>query len=147
MRPHPFLFKSGEWLGEGRICFNQELEKLRFTMKWTIQVDNDLAPINCLQEIHIEGMSEVMKNAFSIKRDGAKGIEVALENETIGAFSGEGFLDEDKIAWEFCRLDRGLTGFELYERHMDKYGLHGEYAFSDLRIGIEGEIWEKGGAA
>ena len=62
---HSFMFSPGRWLGEGKICLNMVEEELFFFTRWNIGLEED-GCIECVQEIQVKGLSEVMINHFRI---------------------------------------------------------------------------------
>lgn len=146
MNDHHFIFTPGCWLGEGKIRLNLAEEELTFYMRWNIEEAEEFYPIECVQEIQVVGLSEIMHNEFSVLKSGQGSIDIELENQAVGAIYGLGLVDNEKISWEFDNFQLGFAGFELYQKLAhDQYRLHAEYASSDqFRTVIEGRIWKQG---
>ncbi|MCK4934971.1 MAG: hypothetical protein KAR79_05230 [Simkaniaceae bacterium] len=145
IKKHAFIFKPGVWLGEGKIKLSMVQEKLSFHTKWKIMPQDDTGYIECLQEIHISGISDVMINQFILYDILQKDFCIELENQTMGKVVGKGLLNPQRIAWEFRLGHLGFEGFECYELQEDEtYLMHAEYATNDdFRTEIHGKIWKK----
>lgn len=141
---HPFIFKPGTWLGEGKITLSTMEEDLPFFTRWEVFAADNKGRIKSLQEIEISGLSEVMQNQFIFYDITSKGFAIELENQSLGKVVGKGMISDKLIGWEF-RLDHlGFEGFEFYEKSdtPDIYLMHAEYATNDdFRTVIHGKIW------
>lgn len=145
-KQHPFLFKPGSWLGEGKITLSMMDEKLPFYTRWMIPSVNDRGIIACIQEIQIAGLSEIMHNQFAFYDISRRNFAIKLENQSIGKVEGKGIINPELIGWEFRLGHLGFEGFEFYEAgpEPDTYLLHAEYATTDdFRTVIHGRIWNK----
>jgi hypothetical protein len=143
MKPHQFIFQSGNWIGEGRVTFSASPDLIRFYTKWVIN-PADTKGIVCIQEVEMQGTEPHMVNSFVFLNITDSSFEVELENQLMGKVKGKGIIDEKTIAWEF-HGHGGLEGFEVYtlEENGD-YMLHAEYASTDqFRTIIDGRIWKK----
>ncbi|MBS0620649.1 MAG: hypothetical protein JSS61_04225 [Verrucomicrobia bacterium] len=140
---HPFLLKPGAWIGQGNIQLNMVAEELAFFTRWTIGVPDSEGKIECLQEIQIKGLSDVMHNKFTIYNHVNGEFAIDLENEALGRIVGKGLISDKVIAWEFRAEDIGFEGFELYEiQDPSTYQMRAEYATSDqYRTLIQGKVW------
>lgn len=145
MADHPFILLPQEWLGEGKIQLSMIDEPLNFHTRWLSTKKNSTGLIECLQEIQIKGISDVMHNQFSIYDINSNQFTIELENLALGKVIGKGIIKEKLIAWEFRTGELGFEGFELYEQQGDgSYLMSAEYATSDqLRTLIQGKIWQK----
>ena len=135
----------GCWLGEGKIRLNMAEDEMSFFMRWNIAPSDGLEPIECVQEIQVVGLSEIMHNEFAFFLQTGGAIDVELDNQTLGIIGGNGFIDPQKIAWEFERPDVGFSGYEFYQKYENDYLMHAEYATVDnFRTQIRGRIWKQG---
>lgn len=145
-KQHPFIFKPGAWLGEGKITLSMMEEELPFYTRWSIPPANDKGLIACIQELQIAGLSDMMNNQFSFYDIASKDFVIELENQTIGKVVGKGLIKPNLIGWEFRLGHLGFEGFEFYETcdEPDTYLLHAEYSTSDdFRTVIHGKVWKK----
>jgi hypothetical protein len=142
---HQFLMSPSSWLGQGKIQLNMVSEELAFFTRWNISnVDGD-GRIECLQEIQVKGLSDIMHNEFYIYNLANGEFTIDLENQALGKITGTGLVNEKMIAWEFRIEDIGFEGFELYEKQDDNnYLMRAEYATSDqFRTLIQGRVWKQ----
>ena len=142
---HLFLLSPGSWLGQGHIQLNMVAEELAFVTKWNIgQPDSD-GRIECIQEIQIKGLSDIMHNQFNIFDLNCGEFQIQLENDALGKIDGKGLINEKVIAWEFRIDEMGFEGFELYEKQDEQnYLMRAEYATADqLRTLIQGKLWKQ----
>jgi len=144
MEGHLFLIKPLAWLGEGRIKLNMVDEELSFFTRWSIGPCNEIGEIECLQEIQVKGMTDIMHNQFIIRDIGSNTFTIDLENQAMGKIQGKGIIGEKVIAWEFRIKELGFEGFEFYERQPDdSYLMRAEYATTDqFRTVINGKVWQ-----
>jgi hypothetical protein len=143
---HQFLFTSSLWLGQGKIQLNMISEELAFFTRWNAQNADGTGRIECLQEIQVKGLSDVMCNEFLIYNLNASGeFSIDLENQALGRVTGTGLINEKVIAWEFRIEEIGFEGFELYEKQDENnYLIRAEYATSDqFRTLIQGRLWKQ----
>lgn len=145
MKQHQFLLKAGTWLGQGNIQLNMVSEELGFFTRWNVSNIDGEGKIECVQEIQVKGLSEVMHNAFLIRNFNEGEFAVDLENQALGKISGKGLISDKVIAWEFRVPEIGFEGFELYEIQEDQtYLMRAEYASSDqFRTLIQGRVWQQ----
>jgi len=143
MANHPFIFNSGNWLGEGKITLNMVEEELFFNTNWAVQSKDFAGKVACAQDIQIQGLSENMRNELTFYNFGAKEFLVDMENQNVGRIVGTGIYDDKTIAWEFRDNDMSFEGFETYALQSDgSYLMRGEYVTSDqFRTQIEARIW------
>lgn len=120
-------------------------EELPFYTKWKISPQDDTGYIECIQEIQISGLSDIMINQFVFYDILQKDFCIELENQTLGKVVGKGMLNPNRLAWEFRLGHLGFEGFEFYEATEDgSYKMHAEYAtVDDFRTEIHGKIWKK----
>ena len=145
MIQHQFLLTPTNWLGQGKIQLNMVSEELAFFTRWNASnVDGD-GRIECLQEIQVKGLSDVMHNEFFIYNMANGEFTIDLENQALGRVTGNGLITDKVIAWEFRVEEIGFEGFELYEKQDDKnYLMRAEYATSDqFRTLIQGRVWQQ----
>lgn len=144
MEEHLFLIKPLAWLGEGRIKLNMVDEELTFFTRWNIGPCNEIGEIECLQEIQVKGMTDIMHNQFIIRNMSANNFSIDLENQAMGKIQGKGIIGEKVIAWEFRIKELGFEGFEFYEKQPDNsYLMRAEYATTDqFRTVINGKVWQ-----
>jgi hypothetical protein len=145
MTQHQFLLTPATWLGQGKIQLNMVAEELNFVTRWVIgKVDSD-GRIECVQEIQVKGLSDVMNNQFLIHNLTGGEFSIDLENQALGRITGKGLINEKLIAWEFRIKDIGFEGFEFYEKQDDKnYLMRAEYATEDhFRTLIQGHLWQQ----
>jgi len=142
---HPFLLTPSSWLGQGRIQLNMVDEELSFVTKWNVGNCDSEGRIECIQEIQIKGLSDVMHNQFNIFDVNCGEFQIQLENDALGKVSGKGLINEKIIAWEFRVEDMGFEGFELYEKQNEQnYLMRAEYATADqFRTLIQGNVWRQ----
>jgi hypothetical protein len=145
MTQHQFLLSPSSWLGQGKIQLNMVSEELAFFTRWnTNKVDGD-GRIECIQEIQVKGLSDVMQNEFLIYNMTGGEFVIDLENQALGRITGKGLINDKVIAWEFRVEEIGFEGFELYEKQDEKnYLMRAEYATSDqFRTMIQGRVWQQ----
>ena len=145
MGQHAFLLSPGVWLGEGKIVLSMVQEELSYVTKWSIMPPDGEGRIECLQEIQIKGVADVMHNQFSVFDLTSNLFQIELENQSLGRVGGKGLIDDKVIAWEFRLSEVGFEGFELYEKQKDdSYNIRAEYASSDdFRTVIQGRLWKQ----
>ncbi len=139
---HSFIFSPGTWHGEGKILLNMVEEELIFNTQWAVQNKDFAGKVSCAQEIHIQGLSENMRNELSFYGFDQKSFAVDMENPNIGRIVGTGVYDDKMIAWEFRNNDMNFEGYETYNLQPDgSYHMKGEYVTSDqFRTQIEARI-------
>jgi hypothetical protein len=144
MYNHPFILQPSAWIGEGKIILNMMDESLSFFTRWNVSHPDASGRIECLQEVQIKGLSEVMLNQFLFYDLFHNNFTVDLENQALGRVQGKGVVNEKVIAWEFRVADLGFDGFEFYERQPDgSYLMRAEYSSSDqFRTIIQGKVWQ-----
>ena len=119
-------------------------EELSFFTRWKIVVEDD-GSIDCIQEIQIKGMSEIMTNHFSISAITPFSFTMLMDSHALGKMEGAGLIREGVIGWEFRVKDSGFEGFEHYTKLSDdSYFMQGEFATADqLRTTLQGKIWKQ----
>jgi hypothetical protein len=143
---HQFLLTSSSWLGQGKIQLNMVAEELAFFTRWNAENVDAHGRIECLQEIQVKGLSDIMHNEFLIYNLNTAGeFSIDLENPAVGKISGTGLINEKVIAWEFRVEEIGFEGFELYEKQDENnYLMRAEYATNDqFRTLIQGRLWKQ----
>jgi hypothetical protein len=142
---HSFIMTPRSWLGEGKIQLNMVEEELGFFTRWKIAGKDDTGKIECVQEIQVKGLSDIMHNQFLFFDLSSNQFAIELENQALGRVLGKGLVSEKVIAWEFRIEDLGFEGFEFYEKQEDNsYLMHAEYATTDqFRTIIKGRVWEQ----
>jgi hypothetical protein len=145
MTQHQFLLTPGAWLGQGKIQLNMVAEELAFFTRWNVGQTGQDGKIECLQEIQIKGLSDIMHNQFLIYNQASGEFAIDLENQALGHVTGKGLINDKVIAWEFRVEEIGFEGFELYEKQdATNYLMRAEYATSDqFRTLIQGRVWLK----
>ena len=146
MAMHHFLLTPSSWLGQGKIQLNMVSEELGFFTRWNAENVDGSGRIECLQEIQVKGLSDIMHNEFLIYNLSATGeFSIDLENQALGRVTGTGLINEKIIAWEFRVEEIGFEGFELYEKQDENnYLMRAEYATSDqFRTLIQGRLWKQ----
>jgi hypothetical protein len=142
MSNHSFVYRPGQWLGEGKITFSESTDQLRFFTRWRFVEGRD--EVEGIQEIEVEGVPEKMENMFLFGDLIEGGFGIRLDNQLLGTVFGRGLTDENVIAWEFrADNEQAVEGFEVYELQADgTYSMRAEYVSSDqFRTIIEGKIW------
>lgn len=144
MSDHLFIMQPKAWLGEGSIKLNMVDEELAFFTKWNMSPCNEVGEIECLQQIQVKGMADIMHNRFVIKDLNTGSFAIELENQALGKIQGTGIVSDKVIAWEFRIKDLGFEGFEFYELQSDKsYLMRAEYSTADqFRTIISGKVWQ-----
>jgi hypothetical protein len=139
---HAFIFSPGDWEGEGNIALQLVEEQLLFNTHWNIPTRDPAGKVQCLQNIHIQGLSENMSNCLTFYNFQNKSFCVDIENQNIGKVSGSGVYDDNLIGWEFCNHEKDFEGFETYCLQEDgSYLMHGEYVTTDqFRTQIKARI-------
>ncbi len=142
---HPFILTPAKWLGEGKIQLNMVEEELAFYTRWNISQRDDTGKIECVQEIQVKGLSDIMLNEFAFFDLAPGKFSVDLENPALGKVTGSGLITDNVIAWEFRANDLGFEGFEFYEKQPDgTYLMRAEYATADqFRTLIKGKVWKQ----
>lgn len=142
---HPFILTPAKWLGEGKIQLNMVDEELSFYTRWNINQKDETGKIECVQEIQVKGLSDIMLNQFSFFDLVPGKFTVELENPALGKITGNGLITDQVIAWEFRANDLGFEGFEFYEKQPDNtYLVRAEYATADqFRTLIKGKVWQQ----
>lgn len=144
-KQHSFILTPTKWLGEGKIQLNMVEEELGFFTRWNINQKDDTGKIECIQEIQVKGLSDIMLNQFSFFDLTPGKFTVDLENPALGKVTGTGLITDKVIAWEFRAGDIGFEGFEFYEKQPDNtYLMRAEYATADqFRTLIKGKMWQQ----
>ncbi len=144
MSEHSFILSPSTWLGEGKIQLNMVDEELDFYTRWNIGAKDKGGKIECLQEIQVKGLSEIMHNQFLFFDLAPGTFSVEFDNPSLGKMLGKGVITDKTIAWEFRCPQIGFEGFEMYEKQENGvYYLHAEYATNDqLRTVIKGKVWQ-----
>lgn len=129
MKDH-FLFRSGQWKGEGTISIPIAEEPFPITIRWTI-TELEKGQFRAVQVVEIDDQ-EPMNNVFTVSIPHESEFQLYLDNESIGGiFSGTGVVDDRKLAWEFAHSGE-IEGYEVYEREEDgKYTFRAEYSGGD----------------
>ncbi len=145
MAQHPFLLNPGSWLGQGKIQLNMVSEELTFFTKWNVNNFDSDGRVECLQEIQVKGLSDIMHNQFFIYDCVAGEFRIDLENQALGKITGKGVINDKVIAWEFRVEEIGFEGIELYEKQDEKnYLMRAEYSTADqFRTVIQGRLWHQ----
>ncbi len=144
MADHAFILQPSAWIGEGKILLNMVEENLGFFTRWSVSHPDASGKIECVQEVQIKGLSEVMFNQFTFFDLTPNSFVVELENQALGRVQGKGLINSQVIAWEFRVPELGFEGFEFYEKQPDNsYQMRAEYASSDqFRTLIQGKVWQ-----
>lgn len=142
MSKHEFIFKPGNWIGEGKITFSASPERLRFYTKWFIE-KSESGLIRCQQHVEMEGRDQNVTNSFVFSGFLPESFVVELSSDLMGTMRGKGLVDAKTIAWEFRSPD--FEGFEVYELvENGDYMLHAEYISTEqFRTIVDGRIWQK----
>lgn len=142
---HSFILTPSSWLGEGKIKLNMVEEELGFFTRWNVASTSPEGKIECVQEIQVKGLSDIMLNEFHLFDLSVQQFAISLENEALGKVHGKGLINDKVIAWEFRVPDIGFEGFEFYEKIDDEnYLMRAEYATADeFRTVINGKIWKQ----
>lgn len=145
MDKHLFIFSPSCWLGEGKIQLNMVEEELPFYAKWDVSQKDAEGKIECVQQIQVKGLSEIMHNQLLFFDVASGNFCLELDNPSIGKVLGKGLITNALIAWEFRAPEMGFEGFETYEKQPDNtYLMHAEYATADqLRTVIKGKVWQE----
>jgi hypothetical protein len=143
MTNHAFILSPNSWLGEGKIQLSMVEEELGFYTRWNVAGPDNGGKIECVQEIQVKGLSDVMINQFSFFDVTPSSFSIELENQALGKVIGSGIINDKIIAWEFRVNELGFEGFEFYEKQSDNsYFMRAEYATSDqFRTIIQGKVW------
>lgn len=141
---HFFIFSPGSWIGEGKIRLNMVEEELGFYTRWNVTKNDADNRIECIQEIQVKGLSDIMLNQFSFFDIAPGHFNIELENQALGRITGKGLINDKVIAWEFRIPDIGFEGFEFYEKENEEsYLMRAEYATRDqFRTLITGKVWK-----
>jgi hypothetical protein len=141
---HSFILTPSSWLGEGKIQLNMFDEELAFFTRWNVSTRDTTGRIECVQEIQVKGLSDIVFNQFSFFDLSHTNFFIELENQALGRIQGTGLINEKVIAWEFRLPDIGFEGFEFYEKESDtSYSMRAEYATRDqFRTLIQGKVWK-----
>ncbi|MCX6990631.1 MAG: hypothetical protein NTX49_06185 [Chlamydiae bacterium] len=144
MSTHSFILSPSQWLGEGKIVLNMVEEELSFFTRWNVSNKDTEGLIECVQEIQVKGLSDVMMNQFVFTNITPNSFTIELENQALGKIIGTGVIDDKVIGWEFRMPELGFEGFEFYEKQPDNsYLMHAEYSTSDqFRTLIKGKVWQ-----
>jgi len=146
MFKHLFIFSPTQsWLGEGVIKLNMIAEELGFFTRWRVLPKNEEGRIECIQEIQVKGLSDIVHNQFTLFDFSSGSFSLELENQALGKVNGKGVVNENLIGWELKLDDMGFEGFEFYEKQPDNsYLMQAEYATADqFRTVIHGRIWQQ----
>ena len=141
---HTFILTPSRWLGEGKIILNMVEEELSFFTRWDVSTKDSTGLIECVQEIQVKGLSDIMMNQFIFTKFTPSGFSIELENQALGKVVGGGVLNDKVIGWEFRMPELGFEGFEFYEKQEDEsYLMHAEYSTTDqFRTLIKGKVWK-----
>lgn len=145
MNKHIFIFNPSCWLGEGKIQLSMVEEELPFYTKWNVSQKDAQGKIECIQQIQVKGLSEIMHNQLLFFDFATGNFALELDNQSVGKVLGKGLITDQLIAWEFRAPEIGFEGFETYEKQApDSYLMHAEYATADqLRTVIKGKVWQE----
>ena len=143
MSAHSFILSPSQWLGEGKIVLNMVEEELSFFTRWNVSNKDPSGLIECVQEIQVKGLSDIMMNQFVFTNLSPNSFTIELENQALGKIVGTGVINDKVIGWEFRLPELGFEGFEFYEKQPDNsYLMHAEYSTSDqFRTLIKGKVW------
>ena len=144
MHAHSFILNPHQWLGEGKIVLNMVQEELSFFTRWNISPADGSGIIECVQEIQVKGLSDIMINQFIFTGFTPNSFSIELENQAMGKVVGSGIISDKVIGWEFRLAELGFEGFEFYEKQPDNsYLMHAEYSTTDqFRTSIKGRVWQ-----
>ena len=146
MSVRDFIFKSGLWVGEGKVTFSASPNHLRFYTKWSMEEELD-GKFKWLQRVELERGESNVYNNFLFFNISETAFSVELSNELLGTVQGKGLINQKTIAWEFKREleHEGFEGFEVYElQENGDFMFHAEYSSDDLmRTIVDGRIWRK----
>lgn len=144
MSAHSFILSPSQWLGEGKIVLNMVEEELAFFTRWNVSDKDPSGLIECVQEIQVKGLSDIMMNQFIFTNVTPSSFTIELENQALGKIVGIGVINDKVIGWEFRMPELGFEGFEFYEKQPDNsYLMHAEYSTSDqFRTLIKGRVWQ-----
>ena len=142
---HPFILSPSSWLGEGKIQLNMVDEELGFFTRWNVTHPEGTGKIECVQEIQVKGLSDIMFNQFLFYDVSHNTFIIELENQALGRVVGSGIISDKVIGWEFRVEELGFEGFEFYEKQSDgTYQMRAEYATQDqFRTLIQGKVWQQ----
>lgn len=143
MTQHSFIFSPGLWLSEGFLSLNMLEDELVFFSRWVVKERNPKGIIECVQEIQVRGLADVMINHFIFSDITPSSFSVFMDNHAVGKVSGTGIYEKDVFGWEFRVPESGFEGFEFYEKKSEElYHVHGEFStLDDLRTKIRGKVW------
>ncbi len=143
MLQHAFILSPYPWLGEGKIRLNMVEEELGFVTRWKVSNKDAGGIIECVQEIQVKGLADIMLNQFVLYDFSGNHFSIDLENPALGKITGSGLIEDHVIAWEFRIQELGFEGFEFYEKESaDCYRMRAEYATTDqYRTVINGKVW------
>jgi hypothetical protein len=144
MSTHSFILTPCQWLGEGKIVLNMVEEELSFFTRWNVSTKDSTGLIECVQEIQVKGLSDIMMNQFLFTNFTPSSFSIELENQALGKVIGAGVINDKVIGWEFRMPELGFEGFEFYEKQEDQsYLMHAEYSTTDqFRTLIKGKVWQ-----
>jgi len=145
MPNHSFILSPDLWLGEGKIQLSMVEEELLFFTRWNVGQKDQTGKIECVQEIQVKGLTDIMFNQFLFYDLSTTNFIIELENQALGKIVGTGLISDKVIGWEFRIPEIGFEGFEIYEKQdPDTYLMRAEYATSDqFRTVIQGRVWQK----
>lgn len=143
MMKHEFIFSPTSWIGDGKIQLNMVDEELGFVTRWSVVGKDSTGKIECVQEIQVKGLSDMMQNQFSFSNFNGTNFLIEMENAAVGKVAGTGIISPSVIGWEFRIPEIGFEGFEFYEKQQDgSYLMRAEYATTDqFRTLIRGKVW------
>lgn len=128
---HDFIFKPGNWEGEGNITFSMADDVLPFKVYWTV-FQNEDEKITFNQVIDVEGFSESLRNYFTLFKLTFSTFEIDLQSSSFGKVEGKGLMTDLAIGWEFNREDQDFQGYEIYELQSDgSYKMRAEFTSGD----------------
>jgi hypothetical protein len=145
MPTHSFILSPDFWLGEGKIQLSMVEEELFFFTRWNVAQKDSSGKIECVQEIQVKGLTDIMFNQFFFYDLSSSNFTIELENQALGKVAGKGIINDKVIGWEFRVPEIGFEGFEIYEKQsLNEYLMRAEYATSDqFRTVIQGKVWQK----
>lgn len=140
---HRFILTPTSWMGEGKIQLNMMEEELSYATRWNVSEKDENSKITCVQEIQVNGISDIMHNQFLVFDLNQGQFSIELDNPDTGKITGKGIVTDQLIAWEFRLSSKEFDGFEMYEKQADEsYLMYGEYATADqFRTIVRGKIW------
>lgn len=149
---HSFIFEPGIWLGQGKVRIQQSSDFVNVYMKWDFSPADEKGGIACKQYVEREGVKDILCNALYFLPMTPVIFSVELTQDGAEKSSGFGFINAERIAWEYLKKAEETKEIETFLEGHESYILqqNGEYLcqaeFSsgkEYTTHLEGVLWKR----